>query len=450
MKKCFYFIILNKMWENIREDNTSSTENIKEIPRVTETVKKELESLSMTIFYEKDEKGKNVTYDINAAKNYLTKIKDNFQQCNCVTGIMAVQILLEKQGYDVGKIDGIVGKETRPALKKFQRKHGLTPNGIINKATVQALLEWEKWGGGGWWWNDFDKVIDDLSQRSSEEEREAAKNNITMENVEHIIDWYKQFWRFIDDAILDISDEKIFQKAIERLKQIGISTSCRLNGGEISDTKKEHLKQCANEKIVNWIEVIPNLNDSTLDFIQEWQQLSLCVLEIDPTCSDEDVNIVIHDFQHMKMLLNDDMFQCLRWEEINLTLIDFLDHSYRWKIKYSFNSCCVFYGESAKNYSCLRCNDERLEYNMEEEEEFLQALAERVINAIEAEDFEDYNFWCYSWNLEMTTTSSRRKDTVVCKNAEWKLKSWGVDPKKFLKFINEYIAEAKKQKGNES
>ena len=147
MKKCFYFIILNKMWENIREDNTSSTENIKEISRVTEIIKKELNDFNLAVFYKKDAEGKNVTYDINAAKNYLTKIKDNFQQCNCVTGIMAVQILLESQGYDVGKIDGIFRSKnqtesnTMKAIKKFQREHGLTPNGIINKTTVQALTE---------------------------------------------------------------------------------------------------------------------------------------------------------------------------------------------------------------------------------------------------------------------------------------------------------------------
>ena len=41
-----------------------------------------------------------------------------------------------------------------------------------------------------------------------------------MDNVEHIIDGYKQFNYCIDEDILDISDEVIFQKVIDRLKKI--------------------------------------------------------------------------------------------------------------------------------------------------------------------------------------------------------------------------------------
>ena len=71
----------------------------------------------------------------------------NSKKYNSPACLMAVQILLESQGYDVGKIDGIFRSKnqtesnTMKAIKKFQREHGLTPNGIINKATVQALLE---------------------------------------------------------------------------------------------------------------------------------------------------------------------------------------------------------------------------------------------------------------------------------------------------------------------
>ena len=131
--------------ETINKNHESSDKNIKEIDRVKKKVTEDLGELEMELFYNKD--GETIKYNIDTVTSYLTSIKDNFQQCNCVTGIMAVQILLESQGYDVGKIDGIFRSKnqtesnTMKAIKKFQREHGLTPNGIINKATVQALLE---------------------------------------------------------------------------------------------------------------------------------------------------------------------------------------------------------------------------------------------------------------------------------------------------------------------
>ena len=40
-------------------------------------------------------------------------------------GIKEVQTLLKKRGYDVGKADGIVGLQTRAAIKAMQVKFGL-------------------------------------------------------------------------------------------------------------------------------------------------------------------------------------------------------------------------------------------------------------------------------------------------------------------------------------
>ena len=53
-----------------------------------------------------------------------------------------VQIALKNAGYDPGKIDGHMGKQTREALKAFQKVNNLTVNGKANKKTWALLGEY--------------------------------------------------------------------------------------------------------------------------------------------------------------------------------------------------------------------------------------------------------------------------------------------------------------------
>jgi len=50
-----------------------------------------------------------------------------------------VQKALANAGYDPGKIDGHMGKQTREALKAFQKANNLTVNGKANKKTWALL-----------------------------------------------------------------------------------------------------------------------------------------------------------------------------------------------------------------------------------------------------------------------------------------------------------------------
>ena len=50
-----------------------------------------------------------------------------------------VQTALANAGYDPGKIDGHMGKQTREALKAFQKANNLTVNGKANKKTWALL-----------------------------------------------------------------------------------------------------------------------------------------------------------------------------------------------------------------------------------------------------------------------------------------------------------------------
>ncbi len=54
--------------------------------------------------------------------------------------VTAVQILLNGYGFNCGKIDGIVGKNTLGAIKSFQKARLLAVDGVIAKKTWKALL----------------------------------------------------------------------------------------------------------------------------------------------------------------------------------------------------------------------------------------------------------------------------------------------------------------------
>ena len=53
--------------------------------------------------------------------------------------VKELQRRLKQWGYYSGSVDGIYGKQTVEAVKYFQRKNGLTPDGIAGKSTFAAL-----------------------------------------------------------------------------------------------------------------------------------------------------------------------------------------------------------------------------------------------------------------------------------------------------------------------
>lgn len=53
--------------------------------------------------------------------------------------VKQVQQKLKNWGYLSGKVDGIFGSATKAAVQKFQRKNGLTADGIVGKKTFDAL-----------------------------------------------------------------------------------------------------------------------------------------------------------------------------------------------------------------------------------------------------------------------------------------------------------------------
>ena len=53
--------------------------------------------------------------------------------------VTQIQTKLKRWGYYNGNIDGIYGSETLAAVKYFQRKNGLTVDGIAGKKTLEAM-----------------------------------------------------------------------------------------------------------------------------------------------------------------------------------------------------------------------------------------------------------------------------------------------------------------------
>ncbi len=51
-----------------------------------------------------------------------------------------IQGVLQERGYDPGPLDGVLGKKTREALRRFQKDHHLAVTGEITADTKDALL----------------------------------------------------------------------------------------------------------------------------------------------------------------------------------------------------------------------------------------------------------------------------------------------------------------------
>ena len=53
--------------------------------------------------------------------------------------VTTIQTKLKRWGYYTGSVDGIFGAKTKAAVQYFQRKNGLTADGIVGSATAKAM-----------------------------------------------------------------------------------------------------------------------------------------------------------------------------------------------------------------------------------------------------------------------------------------------------------------------
>ncbi len=78
--------------------------------------------------------------DIDAQKSLVT-FTDPLDFGTKRARIAGAQRLLSDIGYDVGKVDGFMGRRTRTALEDFRKKHELPPKLQITSAFLAKLLE---------------------------------------------------------------------------------------------------------------------------------------------------------------------------------------------------------------------------------------------------------------------------------------------------------------------
>jgi rare lipoprotein A len=72
--------------------------------------------------------------------------------------VVTLQRVLALKGYAVGAADGVFGRRTRRAVKRFQRRRGIPADGIVGPQTTAALAyTWEvrtaSWFGPGLYGN---------------------------------------------------------------------------------------------------------------------------------------------------------------------------------------------------------------------------------------------------------------------------------------------------------
>ena len=73
------------------------------------------------------------------AKDVQTAYAAVYQQGSRGTTVKTIQKKLKNWGYYTGSVDGIFGAKTKEAVRYFQRKNGLTVDGIVGNKTLSAL-----------------------------------------------------------------------------------------------------------------------------------------------------------------------------------------------------------------------------------------------------------------------------------------------------------------------
>ena len=104
--------------------------------------------------------------------------------------VRQIQQRLKNWGYYTGEVDGIFGVETKKAVMSFQRKNGLTVDGIAGNATLKAMgiqSSQQTGGNGGYSNSDVALLANIISAEARGEpfEGQVAVGAVVLNRVEH-------------------------------------------------------------------------------------------------------------------------------------------------------------------------------------------------------------------------------------------------------------------------
>lgn len=100
--------------------------------------------------------------------------------------VRVIQSKLKNWGYYDGSVDGVFGSQTTQAVKYFQRKNGLTPDGIAGPATLRAL-GMQDGGNSTSHWESVDLLARVISAEARGEpySGQVAVGAVILNRVEH-------------------------------------------------------------------------------------------------------------------------------------------------------------------------------------------------------------------------------------------------------------------------
>ena len=110
-----------------------------------ETKQSEVERLAMEQT-QKPEEMKTERAGRASSRRTNVKIKDKRSR-NDKERIREAQACLKNAGFYKGEADGVKGRKTRSAIKKFQSANGLKADGVVGKRTWEALSKYASGGG---------------------------------------------------------------------------------------------------------------------------------------------------------------------------------------------------------------------------------------------------------------------------------------------------------------
>lgn len=126
---------------------------------------------------------------------YMARIAGQTESVLSKTGsrgneVRQIQQRLKNWGYYTGEVDGIFGVETKKAVMSFQRKNGLTVDGIAGNATLKAMgiqSSQQTGGSGGYSSSDIALLANIISAEARGEpfEGQVAVGAVVLNRVEH-------------------------------------------------------------------------------------------------------------------------------------------------------------------------------------------------------------------------------------------------------------------------